>query len=143
MKKIIVAVLAVMGFAFSASAQCGDDLLQKAMTAMGSLQYIKDFDFKAPGGAPAEYTVVLNSRTEYQFNIANGQDDKIVVQIFSSTGDLLGSNQSGAVVAAGFRFKCSKTGAYKLKVTTSSGGAGCARAVLSLFKQYTEAEWNK
>ena len=42
-----------------------------------------------------------------------------------------------------FQFICSKTGAYKLQVSCPGGGEACARAVLSLVKQYSEAEMPK
>ena len=147
MKKILFTLLAVMGMlsmATMASAQCGDELMKTALGAMGSYQYIKDFEVNLPAGASAEgtkFSVVLNSRTHYQINIANGSSnaEDVIIQIYD--GDkLIGANQANGKTFPAFQFICSKTGAYKLHVFCAGGGQACARAVLSLVKQYTEAE---
>ena len=127
-----------------ANAQCGDELMKTALGAMGSYQYIKDFEVNLPAGASAEgtkFSVVLNSRTHYQINIANGSSnaEDVIIQIYD--GDkLIGANQANGKTFPAFQFICSKTGAYKLHVFCAGGGQACARAVLSLVKQYTETE---
>jgi hypothetical protein len=142
MKNIILTVIALFGLASIASAQCGDDLMKKALGAMGGYQYIKDFDIKVPAGAAdgATFSIVLNSRTHYQINVANGASnpEHVTIKIFDASGKLIGINASNGKVFDTFQFICGKTGAYKLQVTCS--GEACARAVLSLVKQYTEAE---
>lgn len=142
MKKLFLSFIALFAFAAASSAQCGDELMKAALSAMGSYQYIKDFDIKlASGNADGvKYSVVLNSRTHYQINIANGASnpENVVVKLYD--GDkLLGTNAANGKVFAAFQFICSKTGAYKLHVTCN-GSEACARAVLSLVKQYSEAE---
>ena len=127
-----------------ANAQCGDELMKTALGAMGSYQYIKDFEVNLPAGASKEgtkFSVVLNSRTHYQINVANGSTnaEDVIIQIYD--GDkLIGANQANGKTFPAFQFICSKTGAYKLHVFCAGGGQACARAVLSLVKQYTEAE---
>lgn len=143
MKKLILSLVALVGFASLASAQCGDELMKAALNAMGSYQYIKDFDIKVPGGSSegVKFSVVLNSRTHYQVNIANGStnSENVVVKLYD--GDkLLGTNSANGKVFTAFQFICGKTGAYKLHVYTEGGSEACARAVLSLVKQYSEAE---
>lgn len=144
MKKLVVLVTMMICALMQANAQCGDELMKTALGAMGSYQYIKDFEVNLPAGASAEgtkFSVVLNSRTHYQINIANGSSnaEDVIIQIYD--GDkLIGANQANGKTFPAFQFICSKTGAYKLHIFCAGGGQACARAVLSLVKQYTEAE---
>lgn len=139
MKRLFLIIVAVLGFASAASAQCGDELMKAALAAMGDKQYIKDFDLKLAAGSAdgTTHTVVLNSRTKYQINIANGStnSENVVVEVFE--GDkLLGTSSIGGKVYTAFQIDCSKTGAYKLHVYTLGKSEACARAVLSLVAQY-------
>ncbi len=143
----LMALVAMISAGSNASAQCGDELMKKALGAMGNYQYIKDFDIKLPASSSktgTKFSVVLNSRTHYQINIANGANnaEKVVVQIFDGE-KLLGTNFANGKTFEAFQFICSKTGAYKLHVSCPEGTEACARAVLSLVKQYTEAEMPK
>lgn len=144
MKKLVVLVTMMICALMQANAQCGDELMKTALGAMGSYQYIKDFEVNLPVGASKEgtkFSVVLNSRTHYQINVANGSTnaEDVIIQIYD--GDkLIGANQANGKTFPAFQFICSKTGAYKLHVFCAGGGQACARAVLSLVKQYTEAE---
>ena len=144
MKQILLSIIAIFAMASSVNAQCGDELMKQALGAMGNYQYIKDFDIKLAAGTSktgSKFSVVLNSRTHYQVNIANGSanSENVVVEIYD--GDkLIGSNSANGKVFTAFQFICSKTGAYKLHVCTSGDTEACARAVLSLVKQYSEAE---
>ncbi len=143
MKRIILSLVALLSLSSIASAQCGEELMKAALNAMGSYQYIKDFDIKVPSGNSegVKFSVVLNSRTHYQVNIANGStnSENVVVKLYD--GDkLLGTNSANGKVFTAFQFICGKTGAYKLHVYTQNGSEACARAVLSLVKQYSEAE---
>lgn len=144
MKKLVVLVTMMICALMQANAQCGDELMKTALGAMGSYQYIKDFEVNLPAGASKEgtkFSVVLNSRTHYQINVANGSTnaEDVIIQIYD--GDkLIGANQANGKTFPAFQFICSKTGAYKLHVFCAGGGQVCARAVLSLVKQYTEAE---
>lgn len=144
MKKLVVLVTMMICALMQANAQCGDELMKTALGAMGSYQYIKDFEVNLPACASTEgtkFSVVLNSRTHYQINIANGSSnaEDVIIQIYD--GDkLIGANQANGKTFPAFQFICSKTGAYKLHVFCAGGGQACARAVLSLVKQYTEAE---
>ncbi len=144
MKKLVVLVTMMICALMQANAQCGDELMKTALGAMGSYQYIKDFEVNLPAGASKEgtkFSVVLNSRTHYQINVANGSTnaEDVIIQIYD--GDkLIGANQVNGKTFPAFQFICSKTGAYKLHVFCAGGGQACARAVLSLVKQYTEAE---
>lgn len=144
MKKLVVLVPMMICALMQANAQCGDELMKTALGAMGSYQYIKDFEVNLPAGASKEgtkFSVVLNSRTHYQINVANGSTnaEDVIIQIYD--GDkLIGANQANGKTFPAFQFICSKTGAYKLHVFCAGGGQACARAVLSLVKQYTEAE---
>ncbi len=147
MKKLIFSLLALFAIGTCANAQCGDELMKQALGAMGNYQYIKDFDIKLANGTSkvgSKFSVVLNSRTHYQVNIANGSSntENVIVEIYD--GDkLIGSNSANGKVFTAFQFICSKTGAYKLHVCTNGNTEACARAVLSLVKQYSEAEMPK
>lgn len=143
MKRILL-LLALVLSAFTAQAQCGDELMKQALGAMGNYQYIKDFDIKLSAGTSKtgnKFSVVLNSRTHYQVNIANGSSnsENVVVEIYDGD-NLIGSNSANGKVFTAFQFICSKTGVYKLHVCTQGDTDACARAVLSLVKQYTAAE---
>lgn len=140
MKKIFVVAAFLCGF-FVASAQCGDDLMKQALKDMGTFQYIKDFDINVAGAEGVKFSVVLNSRTHYQLNLANGEGngEQIVVQLFDGE-KMLGTNSASGKTYKAFQFVCSKTGAYKLHFFCPNGSKGCARAVLSLVKQYSESE---
>ena len=147
MKQILLSIIAIFAMASSVNAQCGDELMKQALGAMGNYQYIKDFDIKLAAGTSktgSKFSVVLNCRTHYQVNIANGSanSENVIVEIYD--GDkLIGSNSANGKVFTAFQFICSKTGAYKLHVCTSGDTEACARAVLSLVKQYSEAEMPK
>ena len=147
MKQILLSIIAIFAMASSVNAQCGDELMKQALGAMGNYQYIKDFDIKLAAGTSktgSKFSVVLNSRTHYQVNIANGSanSENVIVEIYD--GDkLIGSNSANGKVFTAFQFICSKTGAYKLHVCTSGDTEACARAVLLLVKQYSEAEMPK
>lgn len=139
MKRIILSIIATLALTLGAKAQCGDELMKQALGLMGSFQYIKDFDVKLAQGASTEgtkFSVVLNSRTRYQLNVANGASntEEVVISIFD--GDTkLGSNSIGGKMYKSFMFDCSKTGAYKLQVSCPGGSEACARVVLALVKQ--------
>ncbi len=143
-KRTIAIVAMALGMGVASWAQCGDELMKAALGAMGNYQYIKDFDIKLQAGTSTEgkkFSLVLNSRTHYQVNIANGSSnsENVVVAIYD--GDkLIGVNQANGKTFPAFQFICSKTGAYKLHVYCPGGTEACARAVLSLVKQYSEAE---
>ena len=147
MKQILLSIIAIFAMASSVNAQCGDELMKQALGAMGNYQYIKDFDIKLAAGTSktgSKFSVVLNSRTHYQVNIANGSanSENVVAEIYD--GDKpIGSNSANGKAFTAFPFLCSKTGAYKLHVCTSGDTEACARAVLSLVKQYSEAEMPK
>lgn len=140
MKKIILSIVAMFAFMSISSAQCGDELMKQALSAMGSYQYIKDFDIKVTASESAKFSVVLNSRTHYQVNIANGASnpENVTVRLVDAEGKLLGTNTASGKVFPAFQFVCKKTGAYKFEVTCS--GDACARAVLSLVRQLSESE---
>ena len=147
MKQILLSIIAIFAMASSVNAQCGDELMKQALGAMGNYQYIKDFDIKLAAGTSktgSKFSVVLNSRTHYQVNIANGSanSENVVVEIYD--GDkLIGSNSANGKVFTAFQFICSKTGAYKLHVCTSGDTEARARAVLSLVTPYSEADMPK
>lgn len=135
-------LVAICGYASVASAQCGDELMKTALAAMGNCQYIKDLDIKVPAGSAdgVKFTVVLQSHTFYQFNIANGStnSEKVTIQVFDKDGKILGTNAMNDKVFEAFQIKCMATGPYKLIVNTNGKSEACARAVLSLVKQFTE-----
>ncbi|WP_430812714.1 MULTISPECIES: hypothetical protein [unclassified Carboxylicivirga] len=143
MKKLFYSFLVLFVIsAFSASAQCGDDLLKTALKEMGSSQYIKDFSVemvkekKDTKTGFVKFTVLLNSNTQYKFNIVNGpsNSEKMIMQL--KEGDkLISSNFHNGKLYDSFQFICRKTGVYHLYFSFKGGQEGCAKAVLSLVKQ--------
>ncbi|MBP8791205.1 MAG: hypothetical protein KBH01_07220 [Breznakibacter sp.] len=148
MKKIVL-LLAIL-FSVSAvnvSAQCGEELLKQALKEMGNSQYIKDFeinltkDKKDMKTGYVKFSVVLNSRSHYQFNVVNGSGnvDPVVMQLYDAD-KLIVSNFEGGKFYTSFQFICRTTKIYTLQFFFKNGDEGCARSVLSLVKQYAEGE---
>ncbi len=147
MSRVYLTLIGLFSLIVTSSGQCGEELMKQALSEMGSYQYIKDFDIKLPAASSktgTKYSVVLNSRTKYQVNVANGSTnaENVILQIFD--GDkLLGTNFYNGKTYNVFKFICSKTGAYKLNVFCNGGTDACARAVLSLVEQYSDNEMPK
>lgn len=126
----------------SASAQCGDDLLKTALKEMGATQYIKDFtvemvkERKDVKTGYVKFSVVLNSNTQYKFNIVNGASnaEQMIMQL-KQNEKLISSNFHNGKMYDEFQFICRKTGVYHLYFSFKGGQEGCAKAVLSLVKQ--------
>ncbi len=148
MKKIVLLLAILFSVAaVNVSAQCGEELLKQALKEMGNSQYIKDFeinmikDKKDMKTGYVKFSVVLNSRSHYQFNVVNGAGnvDPVVMQLFD--GDkLIVSNFEGGKFYTSFQFICRTTKIYTLQFFFKNGDEGCARSVLSLVKQYAEGE---
>lgn len=149
MRKLIFTLLLLLGVGFSgAYAQCNHEaLLKDALTQMGDGQYIKDFivDLKneKSGGqsGTVKYSVILNSRSQYKFNVVNGagNPEKVHMQLFD--GDkLLVSNKAQGKMYNAFGFVCRSTKVYSLVFSFPEGSEGCARAVLSLQRQFAAGE---
>ncbi len=149
MRKIIFAFLLFVSIGISGiDAQCNHEaLLKDALSQMGDGQYIKDFivDLKneKSGGksGTVKYSVILNSRSQYKFNVvdAPGNSEKVHMQLFD--GDkLLVSNKAQGKMYSAFGFICRSTKVYSLVFSFPDGGEGCARAVLSLQKQFAAGE---
>ncbi|GAO27952.1 hypothetical protein JCM15548_14840 [Geofilum rubicundum JCM 15548] len=117
------------------------------MQEMGDAQYIKDFSITLEKGVNetttgmVKFNVLLNSRNHYKFNVANGlsNPDDIIMQLYDKD-KLLSSNLDGGKKYKGFEFICRATKVYQLVFSFSGGEEGCAEAVLSLVKQYSEGE---
>jgi hypothetical protein len=148
MKNIVLSLVILFSVAMTtASAQCGEELLKTALKEVGNSQYIKDFEInlvkekKDVKTGYVKFSVVLNSRSHYQFNVVNGSSniDPVVMQLFD--GDkMIVSNFEGGKFYPSFQFICRTTKIYTLQFFFKNGDEGCARSVLSLVKQYTEAE---
>ncbi|MCT4647612.1 MAG: hypothetical protein N4A74_21675, partial [Carboxylicivirga sp.] len=117
MKKLIYSFLILFTMsALSVSAQCGDDLLKTALKEMGSSQYIKDFtvemvkEKKDTKTGYVKFSVVLNSNTQYKFNIVNGagNSEKMILQLKQSE-KLISSNFHNGKMYDEFQFVCRKT----------------------------------
>ncbi|PRZ01371.1 hypothetical protein BY457_103186 [Marinilabilia salmonicolor] len=148
MRKLIFTLLLLVGVGFSgANAQCNHEaLLKDALAQMGDGQYIKDFivDLKNDKGGESgtvKYSVILNSRSQYKFNVVNGgaNSEKVHMQLYD--GDkLLVSNKAQGKMYSAFGFVCRSTKVYSLVFSFPEGNEGCARAVLSLQKQFAAGE---
>ncbi|RCW29511.1 hypothetical protein [Marinilabilia salmonicolor] len=148
MRKLIFTLLLLVGVGFSgANAQCNHEaLLKDALAQMGDGQYIKDFivDLKNDKGGESgtvKYSVILNSRSQYKFNVVNGSanSEKVHMQLYD--GDkLLVSNKAQGKMYSAFGFVCRSTKVYSLVFSFPEGNEGCARAVLSLQKQFAAGE---
>lgn len=150
MKKILVLAFLLISVASVTSyAQCGDDLLKMALKEMGDAQYLKDFtiDFKKAKKDTKtgfiKFSVILNSRSHYKFNTANGtgNPEKVIMQLYD--GDkMLGSNFESGKMYKSFEFVCRKSKVYNIVFSFRGGAEGCSKGVMSLVKQYSAGEMN-
>jgi hypothetical protein len=133
---------------FTGHAQCNSEaLLKQALKEMGDGQYIKDFKielFKAKKSVKTGYvkfSVVLQSRSQYKFNVVDAPDnpEKVIMQL-KYNDKLLVSNFDKGKFYKSCQFICGKTGVYSLIFSYRGGAEGCSSAVLSLVKQFSESE---
>lgn len=143
MKRVIISLLFVLSlWGIQANAQCGEELLKKALTDMGNGQYIKDFTVDIKGDTKeVKFSIILNSRSQYRFNLVNGgANSENVIMELSDAGNVLFSNVDGGKYLSSAEVIIGKTKVYTLRFYTKGGGNCCARAVQSLVKQYTAEE---
>ena len=148
MKKYFFNIIILLSVAaFSVQAQCDESVRKAALQEMGDAQYIKDFSItltKNPNESTTgmvKFNVLLNSRNHYKFNVANGafNPDDVIMQLYDKD-KLLSSNFESGKKYKGFEFICRATKVYQLVFSFSGGDEGCAEALLSLVKQYSEGE---
>ncbi|WP_075603337.1 hypothetical protein [Saccharicrinis aurantiacus] len=148
MKKVLILSIIFMAiFTVSSHAQCDEGMLKTALKEMGDAQYMKDFtidlkkDKKDSQTGYVKFSVILNSRSHYKFNAVNGigNPEKVIMQLYDGDRMLI-SNFEGGKMYNSFEFVCRKSKVYNLVFSFKGGQEGCARAVMSLVKQYSEAE---
>ncbi len=148
MKKVILSLIFTLAIAsFSVSAQCGDEIKKRALQEMGNSQYIKDYSveiIKNHGELKTgqiKFNVILNSRNHYRFNVVNGRanSDDIIMQLYDKDR-LVASNYDSGKMYRAVDFVCRATKVYQLVFSFRGGEEGCAEAILSLVKQYSEGE---
>ncbi|MFO8001444.1 MAG: hypothetical protein R6U46_09380 [Marinilabilia sp.] len=149
MRKILFALLFMFALgSLSAFGQCDQDaLLKEALNDMGDGQYIKDFVIELTAEEEGsqtgyvKYSVILNSQSQYKFNVVNaGNNEEDVLMQLYDDDELLASNKVDGEMKDAFGFICRSTKVYKLRFSFRGGEEGCARAVLSLTKQLSEGE---
>lgn len=148
-KLIILSIIMTALFSVSSYAQCGDDMLKQALKEMGDAQYMKDFTIdlkKAKKDSKTGYvkfSVILNSRSHYKFNVVNGisNPEKVIMQLYDGDKMLI-SNFEGGKMYSSFEFICRKSKVYNLVFSYKGGEEGCAKSVMSLVKQYSAGEMN-
>ncbi|MGQ1890203.1 hypothetical protein ACT29H_07145 [Thermophagus sp. OGC60D27] len=147
MKKVLFSFFFIFALgSVGVFAQCDHDaLLKQALDEMGSGQYIKDFivDLKKGNGqsGSVKYSVILNSRSQYKFNVVDGDgnSEKVLMELYDGE-KLLVSNRAQGKMYKAFGFICRSTKVYSLVFSFPEGNEGCARAVLSLQKQFQSGE---
>jgi hypothetical protein len=148
MKKLIISILFFSSlFSVSSYAQCGEVLLKQALKEIGNGQYIKDYNIdlkkesKDANTGYVKYSVILQSRSQYRFNVVNSASntESVIMQLYD--GDVLkGSNFENGKMWKSFDIVVGKTKVYNLIFSFKGGVEGCASAVQSLVKQFTEEE---
>lgn len=148
MKRIVIGLLFLFSMvSVSTYAQCGEELLKQALKEMGEGQYIKDFkvelkkENKESNLGYVKFSIILNSRSQYAFNVVNSVSnvEEVIVQLYD--GDkLIASNLDKGKLSKVFGVIIGKTKVYNLVFSFKGGAEGCASAVLSLVKQYTAEE---
>jgi len=150
MKKIFISLMVLFSmFSLAGHAQKCDSeaLLKQALKEMGSGQYIKDFkvelikDKKDMKTGFVKYSVVLQSRSQYKFNVADAPNnpEKVIMQLYYKDKLLVSNFEEGKHYKS-CQFICGKTGVYSLVFSYKGGAEGCSSAVLSLVKQFSESE---
>ncbi len=148
MKKFLfIVILFVSLIPVSGFAQCGEDLLKQALKEIGDTQYMKDFPIelkqeqKGVKTGYVKFNVILNSNSQYRFSTINGSSnqEKVIMQLFDGE-NMVTSNFYEGQMLSGFDYVCRKTKVYNLVFSFRGGVEGCARAVLSLVKQFSDGE---
>ena len=129
------------------NAQCGEDLLKQALKEMGDGQYIKDFkvelkkENKDATTGYVKFSIILNSRSQYMFNVVNSpmNSENVIMQLYDGE-KLLATNFFKGKLYNSCQVIIGKTKVYSLVFSFKGGEEGCASAVLSLVKQYTAEE---
>ncbi len=144
MKKFFLIIATVLFGLSNIMAQCGDELVDDCASDIGGATYLKDFRVqleKAEKNKPApvqRISVVLNSGTQYKFNVCNAPEyeGKAIVQLYDNAR-LLGStlNLATGKLYDSFVLSCSKTGVYYIFVSFQEGMEGCSAAILSYVEQ--------
>ncbi len=146
-KSIFSFLLALVLATFAAPAQCGEAVKKIALQEMGDSQYLKDYSvelIKNTGElktGQVKFNVILNSRNHYKFNIVNGKSNssEIIMQLYDKDKELT-SNYFNGKMYKDVQFICRSTKVYQLVFSIQGGEEGCAEAILSLVKQYSEGE---
>ena len=145
MKRILVlTILLVSAFSATIEAQCGDELLKKALKDMGDAQYMKDFTVdlkkakKDTKTGIVKFSVILNSRSHYKFNTVDGigNPEKVILQLYDGDKLLISNFESGKMYNS-IEYICRKSKVYNLVFSYRGGEEGCSKAVMSLVKQYS------
>lgn len=149
MKRIIFSLLFIFSIVgvTNVNAQCGEELLKQALKEMGEGQYIKDFkielkkDNKDANVGYVKFSIILNSRSHYMFNVVNGSQnaESVVMQLFDGE-KMLATNLFKGKLYNSCQVIIGKTKVYNLVFSFKGGAEGCASSVLSLVKQYTAEE---
>jgi hypothetical protein len=148
MKKIlIILILTIATTATQSFAQCGEPLLKQALKEMGDGQYIKDFSVdlkkenKTTSTGFVKFSIILNSRSHYKFNVAdsNTNPEQAIIQLYDGD-NLLASNLDKGKTYKSFEVIIGKTKVYNLVISYRGGVEGCSAVVQSLIKQYTIEE---
>ncbi len=144
MKKFFLIIATLLFSLSNIMAQCGDELVDDCASDIGGATYLKDFRVqleKAEKNKPApvqRISVVLNSGTQYKFNVCNAPEyeGKAIVQLYDNAR-LLGStlNISTGKLYDSFVLSCSKNGVYYIFVSFQEGMEGCSAAILSYVEQ--------
>lgn len=148
MKKIILSLILLFTLGtVTCWSQCDDSVKKSALQEMGDSQYIKDFSIslvKKPNEVKTgmvRFNVLLNSRNHYRFNVVNGagNPEEVIMQLYDQDRLLVSNLESGKMYKA-FDFVCRTTKVYQLVFSFRGGEEGCAEAVLSLVRQYSDGE---
>lgn len=143
MKKILLVIAVLFSLStVSVFAQCGDDIMKQALKEMGNAQYLKDFsidlvkpkkDAKTVG---VQFSVILNSKSTYSFNVVNGtsNSEDLIMQLYDGE-KLLGTNFDNGKFYKAFAIQIGTTKVYKLVFSFRGGEEGCGKSVLSLVSQ--------
>lgn len=138
MKNLTYFVVAVLFF-FAASevnAQCNPDTHTNACIPKLSqgFNFLKSYKVDGQGGnkTKVEYSYVFTKGTQYMLNVCGpgGSNDGIIINLYDSKRNLVGSSVHNGQQLAAFVYPCSTTGIYYITYTFDGSNEFCGGSAL-------------
>ncbi len=133
MYSLIMAVFLLGGDAYG---QCNPEEFTNACIPKLSqgFNFLKSYNVDGQGGSKTkvEYSYVFTKGTQYMINVcgSGGANDGIVVSLYDSKRNIVGSNVHNGQQLAAFVYPCNTTGIYYITYTFDGSKAFCGGSAL-------------